>query len=111
VCRNRVFSETLFTTPQNSDMQEKTGERKLRVAVERQKGIAIKIFSQWFTGLPDRLVLMPGGRVYWVELKTTGKKPSPRQEVVIAMLRRLGFEVWVIDTDEILEKFLSEIQK
>ena len=90
-------------------MNEKTGEAKLRNRVKALGGLAIKIFSSWFTGLPDRLVLMPGGKLWWVELKTTGKVPSPRQEVVIAMLRRLGFEVRVIDTDETLQAFLKEI--
>jgi hypothetical protein len=59
--------------------------------------------------MPDRIVLMPGGRIWFVELKTTGKKPTPRQEFVIGWLRKLGFEVWVIDTQELLNEFEKRI--
>lgn len=92
-------------------MNEKTLERKLREQVKKRGGLAIKFFASSFTGLPDRIVLMPGGRIWFAEIKTTGKKPKPRQGIVIKILRGLGFSVWVIDTDELLQNFLNEIQK
>ena len=90
---------------------EKLFERKLREVVARLGGIALKLLSPSFTGLPDRLVLMPGGRLWFVELKSTGKKQSPRQKVVSDLLRRLGFIVWVIDNEITLSEFLYEIQR
>jgi len=89
---------------------EKVLERKLREATKRLGGIAVKIGSPSFTGLPDRLVLLPGGRIWFVEMKSTGKKPSPRQLVVHALLRRLGFTVWVIDSETLLNDFLNAVQ-
>lgn len=91
-------------------MAEKTLEKKLRETVKKLKGLALKIYCLSFTGLPDRIVLMPGGRIWFVEMKSEGKVPSPRQLAVIGLLQRMGFSVWVIDTDELLQNFLKEIQ-
>ena len=86
---------------------EKTLEKKLREGVKRLKGIALKFHCLSFTGMPDRMVLMPKGRIYFVELKSEGKKPSPRQVIVHEMLRNLGFLVFVIDSEETLKNFLD----
>ena len=89
---------------------EKFFEKKLREIVKKLGGIAIKIVSPSFTGLPDRLVLMPGARIWFVELKSTGKKPTARQLAVHGLLRRLGFAVLVIDSETTLNAFLHEIR-
>ena len=91
--------------------KEKTIEKKLRERVKKAGGLAIKFFVLSFTGFPDRIVLMPGARIWFVELKSEGKKLSPRQAIVIGMLRKLGFEVWVIDTEILLQDFLKLIQQ
>jgi len=90
-------------------MNEKLIEKKLRELVKKLGGIALKFFCMSFTGMPDRIVLMPGGRIWFVELKSTGMKPTPRQAIVHAFLRKLGFEVWVIDTQEGLTEFEKRI--
>lgn len=90
-------------------MNEKLIEKRLGKAVEKLGGIALKLFSVWFTGLPDRIVLMPNGRIYFAEMKSTGAKQSPRQKLVTKLLVRLGFFVAVIDTDEQLDEFLFKI--
>lgn len=92
-------------------MNEKLIEKKLVESVKKLGGIALKLFSTFFTGLPDRMILMPGGRIWFAEIKTTGQKPTPRQTVVHEMLRKLGFEVWLIDRQEILDQFVTEITK
>lgn len=92
-------------------MNEKLIEKKIREGVKKLGGQAIKLVSPSFTGLPDRLVLMPGGRTWFVEIKSTGKKPSPRQKVVIEWLRKLGFTVFIIDTQEGIDNFFNEIQQ
>jgi len=96
-------------TPTPKKENEKTLEKKLREKVARLGGLAVKLIASSFTGLPDRLVLIPGGRIWFVELKSGGKKPSPRQEIVIALLRRLGFTVWIVDSEEKLKQFFDEI--
>lgn len=91
-------------------MNEKLIEKKLREQVKKLGGIALKFSSFTFTGVPDRLVLMPGGRMWWAELKSEGKKPTPRQLHVHGILRNLGFHVAVIDNVQLLEKFLDDIR-
>jgi hypothetical protein len=60
-------------------------------------GIAPKFISPGFDGMPDRLVLLPMGRIAFVEVKAPGCKPRPLQEARHRMLTRLGFQVYVLD--------------
>jgi hypothetical protein len=89
---------------------EKTLELKLRNKVKNLGGIALKFHSPFFTGMPDRLVLLPDGKIGFVELKSEGKKPSARQDHVISELMALGFKVFVVDTNEKLDNCLNELQ-
>lgn len=89
---------------------EKVIEKKLTLEVKKLGGLPLKFSSSFFTGIPDRIVLMPKGKIYFVELKLEGKKPTPRQVIVIEQLRNLGFKVFVIDTSQKLKMFLDEIQ-
>lgn len=91
-------------------MNEKLIERKLREEVKKRGGLAVKLFSPSFTGLPDRLILTQGGKASFAEIKTTGKKPSPRQRIVLGTLRQLGFKVEVIDSEESLTDFLEGLK-
>ena len=90
-------------------MNEKLIEKKLREEVKKMGGIALKFYSEFNTGYPDRIVLMPGGRIYFVELKSTGKKMSPIQKVMADKLKSLGFGVFLIDDENILNGFLGYI--
>lgn len=86
---------------------EKLLERKLREAVKLAGGIALKFHCLSFTGMPDRMVLLPGARIYFVELKDKGKAAKDRQALVHRMLQKLGFEVLVIDTELKLQEFIA----
>jgi hypothetical protein len=90
---------------------EKTLEARLRKEVEALGGKALKLMSQLHRGLPDRLVLMPGGLAVFVELKSTGKKPTGLQTHCHDQLRQMGFEVYVVDTTESLEKAVALINR
>lgn len=90
-------------------MNEKLIERKLRESVKKLGGLALKFSSPYHRGMPDRIVLMPGNRIAFAELKTTGKKPTELQKKAIAELRAMGFKAEVIDSQEGLNKFLEEI--
>ena len=89
---------------------EKTIERLLVDTVHKHKGWAIKMICTVISGLPDRLVLLPGGVIFFAELKSTGEKPSPIQLIVHERLRQLGFKVYIIDSTEgvrtILDRYL-----
>lgn len=60
-------------------------------------------------GMPDRLVLLPGGRTVFVELKAPGEKPRPLQLKRIADLKNLGFTVKVIDSMEQVDRFVKGV--
>ena len=91
-------------------MREKTIETKLTVAVKKAGGIAVKLVSPSFDGMPDRLILLPDGVIAFVELKAPGKRPRPIQEARHRLLRSLGFRVYVIDSIEQIGGILDEIQ-
>jgi hypothetical protein len=92
-------------------MRESRVEINLRDGVKALGGIALKIYSMSFTGLPDRLVLAYPGRAIFVETKAPGKKPNPRQRIVHQLLERLGFPVKVIDTPEKVVEFLRSLRE
>ena len=90
-------------------MREKQIEQKLVQAVRKSGGMCLKFVSPNFDGMPDRLILFPGGKIAFVELKATGKKPRPLQIARHKSLMKLGFSVYVIDSVEI-GAILDEIQ-
>lgn len=57
-------------------MLESTVERHLREEAKKRKGMALKFVSPGMNGVPDRIVLMPDGKMAFVELKAPGKKPE-----------------------------------
>lgn len=91
-------------------MREKTIEQKFRTAVRAAGGMAVKFTSPGLDGMPDRLVLLPGGRMAFVEVKAPGKKPCPLQEARHRMLRRLGFQVYVLDDERQIGGIIDGIQ-
>lgn len=88
---------------------EKVIERKLVELVKKAGGLCIKLLTSQYIGLPDRLCLFPGGRLAFVELKSTGQKPRKIQIFVHNKLRSLGFRVEIIDTVEGVNKFVEDI--
>ena len=90
-------------------MREKTIEKKLVIAIKDMGGIAPKFMSPGFDGMPDRIVLLPGGRMGFVEVKAPGKVPRPLQEARHRMLRLLGFKVYVLDTVDQIGGILDAI--
>lgn len=91
-------------------ISEKLIEKKLKNEVEKLGGMAVKFSSSFYTGMPDRIVLMPGGKIGFVETKSEGKKTTPRQNVVIGILRSLGFNVDIIDNLETLDKYIKSLK-
>ena len=90
-------------------MREKQIEQKLVRAVKNMGGIALKLVSPSFDGMPDRIVLLPGSHIGFVEVKAPGEKPRPLQEARHGLLRRLGFKVYVLDDERHIELIITEI--
>ena len=91
-------------------MREKTIEQHLVKAVKNSGGIAPKLVSPGFDGMPDRLVLLPGGKIGFVEVKAPGKEPRPLQVARHGLLQRLGFKVYVLDDPEQIGGIPDEIR-
>ena len=91
-------------------MREKTIEHNLVMEVKRVGGLALKFVSPGFVGVPDRLVLLQGGKMGFVEVKAPGKHPRPLQEARHRLLRRLGFKVYVLDGAEQIGGIIDDIR-
>ena len=78
-------------------MRERTIERKFVQAVRAAGGICPKLTSPGTDGMPDRMVLLPGGHIGFVEVKSPGKKSRPLQLARHQQLTQLGFRVYVLD--------------
>ncbi len=92
-------------------MREKDIERQLVRAVKDMGGICPKWVSPGLDGVPDRIVLLPSGKIGFVELKVPGKKMRPLQKKRKSKLESLGFLVFCIDEEEQIEEVLREIQR
>ena len=92
-------------------MLESRVEKVLTLGVKLRGGWAIKLVSPGYAGMPDRLVLLPGGRVIFVELKTEIGRLSPRQRQVHLRLENLGFKVEVLYGMDQVRDFLEGIDE
>jgi len=81
-------------------MRESQIEKKLKDKVEAIGGKCMKFVSPGTSGVPDRICLFPGGRVIFVETKAPGEKPSSLQKKRHDELKKLGFKVLIIDSEE-----------
>lgn len=86
---------------------EKRVETYLRDRVKAAGGLALKLVCPGWTGVPDRLILLPGGRVFFAETKDLGKTPKRRQKYVHGRLRALGFTVFVPDSREAVDRMME----
>ena len=91
-------------------MSEKSTEQKLVKAVKAKGGLAPKFVSPGFDGVPDRIVLLPRGRIAFIELKAKGRKMRPLQVRRKRQMESLGFSVYCIDSPEQIGGILDEIQ-
>lgn len=91
-------------------MEEKHIEQNLRKAVQKIGGRAAKLTSPGTAGMPDRLLLLPGGRVIFVELKAPRGHLRPIQKRRHEQLRALGFTVHTINNQPQIDELIHEIQ-
>jgi len=90
-------------------MREKQVEQPLVKAVKAAGGICPKLVSPSTNGMPDRMVLLPGCRIGFVEVKAPGQKPRPLQQNRHRILRALGFPVFVMDDPAQAEDIVREV--
>lgn len=89
-------------------MRERDIETYLRERVKATGGRAYKFTSPGNAGVPDRLVLFPGGKAAFAELKAPGKKPTALQLAQGRKISNLGFPVVVIDSKQGVDDFVRK---
>lgn len=98
----------------HAEVSEKSIEKYLVEQAEANGLLCLKYSNPNMVGYPDRLLVLPGGSVVWVELKSKGRKPTKIQQMRIAGLRNRGHYVWVIDNrksiDNLMEKYREWIE-
>ena len=92
-------------------MREKVIEQMLVKEVKKRGGICPKFVSPGFAGMPDRIIILPHGKIAFAEIKAPGEEPRPLQISRHKLLRRLGAKVYVIDSPEQIGGILDEIEK
>lgn len=91
-------------------MKENLIERYLVAEARARGGLALKWTSPGSAGVPDRLVLLPGGRLGALELKAPGQRLRPLQEVWQERLQALGLPVGWADGTEGVDAFLARLE-
>lgn len=92
-------------------MLERQVEQALVREVRKHGGIAPKFTSPGTAGMPDRLVILPEGKVCFVELKAPGQKPRPIQIRQMDRLTNLGCMVRIIDHPNQIQNLINDIQQ
>lgn len=83
-----------------TDPLEKDIEKRVCDYAKSLGIIVYKFTSPSCRSVPDRLFVLPGGKVFWIEFKRAGQKPTPAQEVEIEKIRKQGGTVYVVDNVE-----------
>ena len=94
-----------------NDIKEKQIEQQLVRAVKAAGGICPKLVSPGMNGMPDRMLLLPGGSIGFVEVKAEGRRPRPLQAVRHRQLRSLGFPVFVLDDPDQIRAVIKEVRE
>ncbi len=111
----RVYMRAMFRMfhPKMEDIMstlEKEVESRLRTKVKNKLGgMALKFVSPGLRGVPDRIVLLPGGRIVFVETKAPKENLRKLQKYVCELIEALGFDVRRIDTKEKVDQFILEM--
>ena len=93
-------------------MLNKQSEKKIEPFLvqetKKRRGLCLKMVTFHIKVLPDRLVLLPFGKLFFIETKSEGDKPRPIQAYMHNKLKALGFKVFVCDTKEKVTAFFKE---
>nr|DAY26830.1 MAG TPA: Nuclease [Caudoviricetes sp.] len=96
--------------PERKTMLEKTIEQALVRATKKAGGIAPKLTSPANAGMPDRIIILPNGKICFVELKAPGQKPRPLQIRQMQRLANLGCMVRTLDNPQKIPELINEIR-
>lgn len=95
----------------HAEVSEKMIERYLVEQAKQNGLLCLKYSNPNMVGYPDRLLVLPGGNVIWVELKSKGRKPTKIQQMRMAELTGMGHLVRVIDNKPDIDELIKTIKK
>lgn len=113
VSRTRVNVATprnIVNLTRHSEVSEKVIEKYLVDRAKANGMLCLKYSNPNMTGYPDRVLLLPGGGVIWVELKSKGRKPTKLQQIRHEELSGLGHYVFVIDNKADVDELIESIE-
>jgi hypothetical protein len=87
-------------------MLESDIEKRIARKIRSRGGLCLKWVSPGFTGVPDRIILLPGKRILFAEIKRPGEDLRPRQKRVKAQLEALGFTVLRVTGEEDIDDYI-----
>lgn len=91
-------------------MRESEIEKYLVSQVRGMGGLALKFVSPGHAGVPDRIIILPGGVVGFLELKAPGERPRKEQFLWIKRLQDKGCPAGWADTRELVDAFLTLLE-
>ena len=97
-------------TERRRGLRENVIERALAFEVKKRGGMAFKFNSMGCNGVPDRLVLLPGSRIAFIEVKAPGEVMRPLQRRRKRQIEVLGFPVYCLDSKEGIQVIHDEVQ-
>ena len=116
-CNTRIYTRKEFLSLKQQFkaimeevMREKQIEQALVREVKKRAGLPLKFISPGLDGVPDRIILLPGGKRGFVELKAPGKHMRALQEKRKRQLESLGFLVFCLDNTEEIGGIIDAIQ-
>lgn len=105
----KLMSTDLQQRKEFIEMQEANVEKYLIRYVKDKGGLCLKFISASMRGLPDRIVILPQEKIFFVELKAKGKKPRPEQKRVHKLFSSLGVKVYTADSKEKVRSVVDEV--
>ena len=101
------MSKKIDNIVNHAEVSEKAIERYLVDEVKKLGGVCLKYSNQNMAGFPDRLILLPGARTIWVELKSRGKHTTALQDIRLRALNKLGYDTYICDNKEAIDKIIK----
>lgn len=98
---------TLYTERNDSYMLEKQIENYFVQLLQKRKCLCWKFVSPGIAGVPDRIIILPFGKVVFAEIKAPGGKLRKLQKIRCKQLEMQNVDVWQIDSKEKIEKFIK----
>ncbi|SDJ76520.1 VRR-NUC domain-containing protein [Salimicrobium halophilum] len=90
-------------------MRERDVEKHLKTNIEKRNGWCVKFESPGLSGVPDRICMLPGGRLYFVEVKRPGQKLRKLQEKRKKQFENLGQHVYAVSSKEEVDEFMRRV--